>query len=797
MEYTTISLPDATYRCSEVLTEEALNYSLRTPLQNVIQNLNAIGNYIKNNEQNWINNSDEDSEEDPEVIRLNQPLIGINNINERPSENNSILFYNGSWDFKSLSDSLEKLLSINGTPENNQILQYYNNNWRYTDLPTPGPNLSGLLSNLQNDGVDSSNKNGQNKILIYNNGTWSYREYNPSQEENVDLSNYTWWGQHISNNEVKGNLSGNIQTIEFNDSENDRTVYLGLDIDGNLKVSSSSGVVSFYATGGVSSLGSNSGSGGGVSPSEGVSLDAVWNSLGSSTDNYSSRKIAIGHIPSLPYLPNTKDSATFQLPSKTSRVTPYTLATTDDLSNITLHPATQSSLGGIIVGEGLTVQNDGTLSILQSWLNERYITNSQGSVTNDMLAGNITNNKLANNSITIGSTTVSLGGEVSASALANDLDDTFVTLMTPQIISGQKTFTASLTAKNDIYLNKNQQAQWVVFNNNVKNFSFGQEAGGNCVLALSGAVDFYTDISGNPYALYVQGSTGNVGIGKNNPTYKFDVSGNIHTNSGYYLDGRLFANNDTVNNSGLNIGYEYAVDDSETPSPLPTTLWGDGISFRSAGGTYGGCTKIDDTYGIMATDFIGVTDKFRFEYDLQNNTVWVLKANGQPVNFASLGGVTSLGEGSSGTPNISSLNIDSLTATTATVNTMNINNRLSLPFTIIAPGSPQIVRTEGDQDCINILNSSALSAESGYLYYYNQYDNVGLKGTNYDYSDSWSIDPDGIAIFNTLRCGTAQIMSNCVYINSRCRLYASGGTVYLQTRANTTTTTWTNKETWS
>ena len=117
--------------------------------------------------------------------------------------------------------------------------------------------------------------------------------------------------EFISNNEVKGNLSGNIQTIEFYDSENNRTVYLGLDTDGNLKVSSSSGIVNFYATGGVSSLGSNSGSGGGVSPSEGASLDAVWNSLGSSTGNYSNRKIAIEHIPSLPYLPNTKDGATF------------------------------------------------------------------------------------------------------------------------------------------------------------------------------------------------------------------------------------------------------------------------------------------------------------------------------------------------------------------------------------------------------------------------------------------------------------------------------------------------------
>jgi len=47
-------------------------------------------------------------------------LFGINSINESPSKNNSILFYNnGSWDFKPLSDSLEKLLSIEGTPGNN------------------------------------------------------------------------------------------------------------------------------------------------------------------------------------------------------------------------------------------------------------------------------------------------------------------------------------------------------------------------------------------------------------------------------------------------------------------------------------------------------------------------------------------------------------------------------------------------------------------------------------------------------------------------------------------------------
>lgn len=159
-----------------------------------------------------------------------------------------------------------------------------------------------------------------------------------------------------------------------------------------------------------------------------------------------------------------------------------------------------------------------------------------------------------------------------------------------------------------------------------------------------------------------------VGIGQPSPSYKLDVSGNVNTTTAYYLNGKLFADQ----NNGLHIGYGFADVD------LPTTIWGNGISFRSAGGTYGGCTKIDDThgnitYGIMATDFIGVTNKFRFEYDLQNNTVWVLKADGTAVNFASLGGVTSLGVGSSGTPNISSMNIATLMTTNTTVgNQLNI-----------------------------------------------------------------------------------------------------------------------------
>lgn len=147
--------------------------------------------------------------------------------------------------------------------------------------------------------------------------------------------------------------------------------------------------------------------------------------------------------------------------------------------------------------------------------------------------------------------------------------------------------------------------------------------------------------------LYFDTTNGRVGVSQSSPSHKLDVNGNIHTNSAYYLDGKLFANN----NSGLHIGYSFADAD------LPTTIWGDGISFRSIDGTYGECTTIGTKYGIMGNDFIGVTNKFRFEYDSTNNTVWVLKADGTPVNFASMGGVSALGVGSSGTPSIDSLRV--------------------------------------------------------------------------------------------------------------------------------------------
>lgn len=185
-------------------------------------------------------------------------------------------------------------------------------------------------------------------------------------------------------------------------------------------------------------------------------------------------------------------------------------------------------------------------------------------------------------------------------------------------------------------------------------------------------------------------------------------------------------------------------------------------------------------------------------WDNTNKALYVQQADGTAAHFYATGGVSALGMGASGTASLNTLTLGSLSVTgNAILKTLSVSTKLTLPSEIVASGNPMIVRQSNDSDCIYLFGGYAQAATSGYDYYYNQYDNVGLKGTDNNYSDSWNIDPDGNAVFSKLTCGTALIMSNYVYINQRCRLYANGGTVSLQIRANTTTNTWVTKETWS
>ncbi len=380
----------------------------------------------------------------------------------------------------------------------------------------------------------------------------------------------------------------------------------------------------FYATGGVSALGYSPGGGGGG----GADLNALLDNINSSN---------IGNI-----APTANEVGKCLVYNGNNQ---WAWAT----------PGGGGGTGTVTLTGDVTGTGTGTVAT----------TIGTGRVTNSMLAGDIANDKLLHDTITIAGVDVALGGAITAanllSGLQSSLNGQYVTIGTTQNITATKTFTAYQNMRG-INLDTQGDIRQELPNNG-GTFYLGYNAGG-------GSTGFnlaYSPDAVNVSQLVSVLTNGNVGIGNNSPSYKMDVSGNIHTTTAYYLNGKLFANN----NSGLHIGYSFADAD------LPTTIWGDGISFRSVDGTYGECTTIDNTYGLMGTDFIGVTNKFRFEYDSTNNTVWVLKADGTPVNFASLGGVSALGAGSNGTPSLNTLTVASLRVSgTATINTLSVTNEI-------------------------------------------------------------------------------------------------------------------------
>ena len=147
----------------------------------------------------------------------------------------------------------------------------------------------------------------------------------------------------------------------------------------------------------------------------------------------------------------------------------------------------------------------------------------------------------------------------------------------------------------------------------------------------------------------------------------------------------------------------------------------------------------------------------RLMYDTSNNALKVIKNDGTAANFYATGGVSALGM-SAGVSTVDAM----------TFNHLSVNNSMTLSgsVNIITGSLSQIVRTSNDSDCIYLLNFSDSSKVTSSNYYYNQYDNVGLHGANYDYNDSWFIGPDGCARFKRL------------YLDSTRYLYINGGTLY-------------------
>ena len=189
---------------------------------------------------------------------------------------------------------------------------------------------------------------------------------------------------------------------------------------------------------------------------------------------------------------------------------------------------------------------------------------------------------------------------------------------------------------------------------------------------------------------------------------------------------------------------------------------GQGVSWDTRSGSGYMLQLVYDASNTVAKKYTRVYDGLRIGdgmlvWDGTNNALKAIKADGTSINFYATGGVSALGM-SAGVSQVDAM----------TFNHLSVKNSMTLSgsVNIITGSSSQILRSSNDSDCIYLLNFSDSSKVTSSNYYYNQYDNVGLHGTDYNYDSSWFIDPDGCARFKRL------------YLDSTRYIYVNGGTLY-------------------
>ena len=224
------------------------------------------------------------------------------------------------------------------------------------------------------------------------------------------------------------------------------------------------------------------------------------------------------------------------------------------------------------------------------------------------------------------------------------------------------------------------------------------------------------------------------------------VGQNIYTGGNYVY----------MNKSSIALMIEGGITDADTGETRAS------FGFHTAAGTSWQDTAV--LLQLKRTDTERVVDvpcgilrigDVRLVWDSYNNALKVIKNDGTAGNLYATGGVSALGM---------QAGVSAMDA--MTFNYLKVNNRITLPLTIIAGTTATILRQADDSDCIYMLNSSANAKITNEEYYYNQYDNVGLRGTNYNYDEQWWIDPDGCARFQRL------------YLDGTRYLYVLNGTLY-------------------
>lgn len=259
------------------------------------------------------------------------------------------------------------------------IISYLEENdaaWRSGGGSTPAA-LSHPLSDIN---LLGTNPDGNDKILLYNSGSWGYADKptggggggttleavwnslagNDATKQinaahlsdaldnyvtNSTLNSCSWWGRSLINGAVTGNLEGNINSITFSNG-------VSLAIDSNnantLRVYKANGdAANLYASGGVSALGV--GVSGGGSGGDGATLNALLDSINENTDT----------LPTL-----TAGMTVMRNSNNTKWIA----------SKLALNNLSDTSISGLSSGQVLVYRNG-------SWSNETYTPGTQGSTT--------------------------------------------------------------------------------------------------------------------------------------------------------------------------------------------------------------------------------------------------------------------------------------------------------------------------------------------------------------------------------------------------------------------------------
>lgn len=193
----------------------------------------------------------------------------------------------------------------------------------------------------------------------------------------------------------------------------------------------------------------------------------------------------------------------------------------------------------------------------------------------------------------------------------------------------------------------------------------------------------------------------------------------------------------------------------------------------------------DVTGVIRATDSIIVGDG-KIAWDATNNALYVQKKDGSVCHFYSLGGVTALGAGTGSGASINTLRVTTLNAGTVNASAKVVTEHLNYgsdPLYVDVPNSDYYVSFNYQQDYYDNI-----------MCYMTDFFNVGLFGEDNNANETWRIMPDGTATFNVLNAST--VKGNYIMMGNLARLRANGATVYLETRA-TSSSSWVIKETWS